>query len=293
MTVFLGDNGRILLKRRGANSAIVSVVNPSDVRESVNRFSVDYAHEQFITGDRLEIKAEEGDISWINHPDVDESFTRFINVDAAGGIRLYDTFAEAIKGDASAAILLKAPPIQQACSFKVVDGSDYRCLAEVSSFSITTERETIDTTNLGSYFRKQYDNGLIQGQGQIECFWVNNTGLCDSSDPCETEFSSYLAKLCIRLVHGADFFGQFFIYSGGESGATKSVWYEGETCIITSVAVTVSPDQVISSTIDFVTSGPITLREGYIRGLLELEQNSDLILQEQLPGGGFSLENPD
>ena len=107
MTVFLGDAGRILLRRKGSEQVQYTIVNAADVREDVDRFSVDYAHESLITGDRLEIRTGEGEnITWIDHPDVDDSFTRYIHIDEAGGIRLYNTFADSIRGDRRGAIPL-------------------------------------------------------------------------------------------------------------------------------------------------------------------------------------------
>ena len=294
MTVFLGESGRILLRRKGSEQVYRTIVNASDVREDVNRFSVDFAHEQFITGDRLEIRTGGGeDITWIDHPDVDNSFTRYAHIDEAGGIRLYDTFADSIRGDRRGAIPLVKPTDPQNVAVKVVNSNDERCLAEVTSYQITTSRETIDTTNLGAQYRKQYESGLIQGQGQIECLWRQPGSDCDGSDLDEygVEFSSYLARLCIRLVHGAAFHGFFYIYAS-DNNERRSVWYESETCIVTNVAVTVSPTELVRTTIDFVTSGPITLREGYIPSFLELEQSEFNILQE---GEGYriQLENPD
>jgi len=295
MTVFIGDSGRVLLRRKGSDQLMHTEVNPSDVRVDVNRFSVDFAHEQLITGDRLEIRTIGGeDLTWIDHSDVDESFTRFINVDAAGGIRLYDSFSDAVGDNKSNAISLIKPSQAQPVSIKVVEGGENRCLAEVRSYSITTSRETIDTTNLGAHYRKQYESGLIQGQGQIECLWHNPyDGNCDETieSDSEVEFSSYLAKLCIRLVHGAAFHGQFYIYTSGAEDE-KSVWYESETCIVTNVAVTVAPDQVIQTSIDFVTSGPITLQEGYLSKYLQ-QENGFYVLQEDAFGGRIELDNPD
>lgn len=295
MTVFLGDSGRILLRRKGSDQVMRTTVNTSDVRDDVNRFSVDFAHEQLISGDRLEIRSLGGEnLTWIDHPDVDNSFTRYINVDAAGGIRLYDTFSDAVSDNRGAAVSLVKPPQAQQVTLKVADSGTDRCLAEVRNYSITTSRETIDTTNLGAHYRKQYESGLIQGQGQIVCLWRNeNDGSCEDSDDYkgEVEFSSYLAKLCIRLVHGAAFHGQFYIYTSGEFDE-KSVWYESDTCIVTNVAVTVTPAEVVETTIDFITSGPITLQEGYLSKYLQLEDGY-YVLQEDAFGGRIELENPD
>ena len=304
MTVFLGDAGRILLRRHGADQQFTTEINEADLRVDANRFSVDFAHEQIITGDRVEIRTISGeDLTWIADDSADDSFTRYVNVDAAGGIRMYDTFSESIRGNRAGAIPLKelplntdGAPISQEVIIEIVNGDDDRCLAEVTSYQITTSRETIDSTHLGAHYRKQYEAGLIQGQGQIECLWRQpNSSACDGAiegDAYDLEFSSYLARLCIRLVHGAAFHGQFYIYAD-EDNRRRSVWYESETCIVTNVAVTVSPTELVRTTIDFVTSGPIALREGYVPSLLELEENEFDIKLEQKPGGNIELENPD
>ena len=271
------------------------MVDPSDVRADVNRFSVDFAHEQIITGDRLEVKTTGGeDLTWIDDTSADDSFTRYVHVDESGGIRFYDTFSESIRGERRGSIDLVQPTEAQEVTVRIANGDDARCLAEITSYQITTSRETIDTTHLGAHYRKQYEAGLIQGQGQIECLWRKPGSNCDGGidDNYDVEFSSYLARLCIRLVHGAAFKGQFYIYSD-ESNQSRSVWYEANTCIVTNVAVTVTPTELVRTTIDFVTSGPIALREGYVPSFLELEQNEFDIKLEQSPGGNIELENPD
>ena len=281
MTVFLGDSGRIMLIRKGSDQIMYATMNPSDVREDVNRFSIDFAHEQVLTGDRLQISTVGGeDLNWINHPDADKSFTRYVHVDEAGGIRLYDSFSDAIRAVPEKAVDIIKPPSNQRVFFKILSADDEaRCLAEVTNYQITTTRETIDTTNLGAYYRKQYEAGLVQGQGRIECLWRKPDTNCDLFDTPEydVEFSVYLARLCIRLVHGAAFHGLFFIYADDDKDI-RSVWYESETCIVSNVAVTVEPTQLIRTSIDFVTSGPIMLREGYIPNFLKVEEEADFIL---------------
>ena len=76
--------------------------------------------------------------------------------------------------------MVMATPISQQVTIEVVNGDDDRCLAEVTSYQITTSRETIDSTHLGAHYRKQYEAGLIQGQGQIECLWRQpGSSACD------------------------------------------------------------------------------------------------------------------
>ena len=184
MTVFLGDSGRIMLIRKGSDQIMYATMNPSDVREDVNRFSIDFAHEQVLTGDRLQISTVGGeDLNWINHPDADKSFTRYVHVDEAGGIRLYDSFSDAIRAVPEKAVDIIKPPSNQRVFFKILSADDEaRCLAEVTNYQITTTRETIDTTNLGAYYRKQYEAGLVQGQGRIECLWRKPDTNCELFD---------------------------------------------------------------------------------------------------------------
>ena len=129
---FLGDSGRILLRRKGSEQAMYSEINASDVRDDANRFSIDFAYEQLISGDRLEVRTVDGSmLSWIDHPDVDNSFTRFIHVDAVGGIRFYESFSDAIAGKAANAVPLKKPGSSQAVELRVVESGADNCLAKV------------------------------------------------------------------------------------------------------------------------------------------------------------------
>ena len=294
MTVFLGDSGSVKLARKGSDEYIASLINDSDVDVTRNRFSLDFAHEQIITGDSIEITTSGDnageDLNWIDDPTADDSFTRYANIDAAGGIRLYETFAESLLGKPLGAIPLKSPPTNQEIRVKIKDDNVENCLAEVTEYQITTSRETIDTTHLGAHYIKQYEAGLIQGQGTIDCFWSDAGGNCDElANGEDQEFASYLARLCIRLVHGAAFHGFFYIYTG-DRRTSRSVWYEAESCIVTNVAVTVSPTQVIQATINFVTNGPIVLREGFLPGYLLKEDDQRLELEQ---GGDMELEIPD
>ena len=296
MTVFLGSSGRVEIERKASGQALFTTVNATDVNDAVNRFSIDFGHEQIITGDRIEIRtvgANEGEtITWINDPSVDDSFTRYAHVDEAGGIRLYNTFSEALEGARQGAIQLQTPPVPQETKVSIKENSSPNCLAQIREYQITTNRETIDTTHLGEQYVKQYESGLIQGQGSLECFWTQpSPGGCDFDAEEEAkEFASYLARLCIRLVHGAAFHGYFYVYAD-DSSVTRSVWYESPSCVITNVAVTVSPSRTIDTRIDFVTNGPITLREGYLPSYLELEQSADNVGLEQ--GGAIKLDNTD
>ena len=120
--------------------------------------------------------------------------------------------------------------------------SQERCVANVRNFSITTSRENIDTTCLNQHFRNNYENGLIAGQGTLNCLWSYEADCADAIDTDEIEFAEYLARLCIRVVQGASFEGFFYLYYGGNGTfAEDSTWYQCDDCIITNVAVSVEP----------------------------------------------------
>jgi hypothetical protein len=297
MGVYLGNNGRILIRRNSNKTAFFTKLQGSDVNVDRRRFSVDGAHEQFITGDRIEITTlpenEEVPLTLIpGNVDptgqIQSSYAGFAHVDPIGGIRLYDNLADSINGFSDQAIELgDIPDPGLDISIEVVARSDENCLGLVKSFSITTSRENIDTTCLSEHYKHSYENGLVQGQGQITCFWDYPQD-CEKLQLDEKEFASYLAKLCVRLVQGSSFHGFFFMYYGVDTNE-KSVWYECENCIVNNVAISVSPGQLIEAEISFITSGKIDLRESYIPQYLLQEQDAGLILNED--GRRIRLEN--
>ena len=155
----------------------------------------------------------------------------------------------------------------------------------MQGYELTTERETIDTTQLGDQFKQKYEAGLISGQGTLDCFFEYKRELC-APDNCSpgAEFSMYLAQLCIRLTQGSDFFGRFFVYHPNPSesqdarGNEQAVWYETD-CLVTNCTINVEATGVIESTINFVTTGRIKLLTGVPPSFL-LQEDSALILQE-------------
>ena len=62
---------------------------------------------------------------------------------------------------------------------------------------------------------------------------------------------------------------------------------------MTNVALTVSAEQLVTTTIDFVTSGSIALRRSYIPQFVELEQSEFMVELEGTSAGRMALENPD
>jgi hypothetical protein len=290
MGVYLGGEGQIQVTRTASSSAMFTTLAASDVDTVRNRFSVDGAYLQLITGDRVQFKTQDGtDLQFAQTMGGDSDVIRFVHVDEIGGLRLYDTFSKAVTGGKSQAEVLDAPSDSQAITVKVLGEPDEdRCLAQVQSFTLTTSRDNIDLTCLSQQYRNNYENGLIQGQGQLTCFWAYDQ-LCQNGEIGDVEFGEYLARLCIRVVQGAGSHGRFFLHYA-ETTNQSSTWYECETCLISNVAVQVEPSQLITAEIDFVTSGPIVLRHGQppefllqktggVEGMFELEQNTSSFLE--------------
>ena len=278
MTVYLGDSGGIELKRTAGQAAEMTLLD-GDVSVVKRRFSPqeDFLG-TFITGDQVDIETIDGsNLQFIQGHDFPD-WRGFIFIDALGGLRLFDTFKKAVAGQRDEAIELVDWPDRQNLTIRT-RGDTFTSLAKITSYDFTTERETVNTTILGSQFVQQYEAGLIQGQGTIDCFWEHRYQLCDP-DVCDggVEFSSYLAQLRIRLTQGADFFGRFFVFRDEDPGV-NSVWYEAE-CIVTSASISVAANEAITSTIQFVTTGQFKLLTGIPPAYLLQEDGISLILKE-------------
>ena len=272
--VYLGDSGTIQIRRSGDGSPLAAVLNPADVNVSAKRFSFDFDTSALIAGDRIQIERVGGGnlelVAGVNS----KGWGGHIHVDDVGGIRLYSTFADAINGGLEDALPLVLPSVDQSIQVSL-DDTRFRYVARVTSYEITTSRETIDQTSLGENYREQFASGLISGQGQLTCFWDYQADLCEGIDGRATEFPNYLAQLVLRMKQGASFYGRFFLVDA----APTAVWYDVPTCVVSNVAVSVSPTAAITTQVQFLTSGPIKLRIGGSPGFIEQESN-DLLLQE-------------
>ena len=276
MAIYFGQNGDVEIRRDSLLAALQSTLDPSDVNTSRKRFSIDRARRAIITGDRILIATVDGSdlelVSGHNHPDV----TAYAYVDQMGGIRLYDTFGAAITGLVSSAKTLVTPSSSKAITVQTTN-TRFRHLATIKSFELSTNRDQIDLTSLGSQFKQQYEAGLVSGQGTLDCFWEHSTALALKTQKTDPEFSFYLAQLAIRLEQGADFSGRFYIYKDPDT-VSNTVWYEAD-CVVTSVAIDVNASAEINTRIEFITNGPITLLTGATPGYL-LQEDAYKILQE-------------
>tara|TARA_B100001741_G_C16538087_1_gene592970 strand:- start:710 stop:1747 length:1038 start_codon:yes stop_codon:yes gene_type:complete len=335
MSVYLGQDGLVQIKRTADASGFIALVRPSDVNTTRNRFSYDYVGDlgggiaqelinpqqpdtpdnrdemqyvPLITGDRVRFQRVEKrevtangktTIQWVNsttdqelveksNGDYDTDFTAYVNVDGLGGIRLYRTFNDAINFIKSSAYDVQT--LSENHYFKVTAGQldQFRGLGQVRNYEFTTNREQIDITSLGKNFRRYYSNGLLSGQGRLECLWPMD--LCRTgkkSGDCDDV--RYLTELVLRLEEGAVFSGNFILNcnNNNKRNEDRFLYYECDKCVITSVAVTVDPSSVLRTSINFVTSGPFQLRYSNLPGFLLVEgitRADDLLLQESDDG---------
>ena len=285
MSIYFGSTGFIELKRDALNSDIASSLNPADVNTTKKRFSVENVVGSLITGDQIEIDTVDKSnlelLSGHSFPDL----RKYIHIDDVGGIKLYDTFAAALAGEVADALTLTAPSSTKDILIRTRN-TRFRPLAKITEFEITTTRDTVDVTNLGEEFRRQYENGLISGQGTIQTIWQHRNFQNDTTDFASPEFPVYLSQLLVRMQQGADFEGRFYVYYD-PSQSTNSVWYQS-MCVVTNVAVSVPASGLVEARIEFVTNGEIRLHNGVPPSFL-LQESTDKILQED--GDGILLED--
>ena len=286
MSIYFGSTGFIELKRDALNSALGTSLNPADVNTTKKRFSVDNVSGSLITGDQVEIETVEGSnlelLSGHNFPDL----RKYIHIDDMGGIKLYNNFATALAGEVTDALTLTAPSSTKNILIRTRN-TRFRPLAKITEFEITTTRDTVDITNLGEEFRRQYENGLISGQGTIQTIWQHRNFQNDTPGFASPEFPVYLSQLLVRMQQGADFEGRFYVYHD-PTQTTNSVWYQS-MCVVTNVAINVPASGLVEARIEFITNGEIRLHNGVPPSFLLLE-SSDKILQED--GEGILLEDP-
>tara|TARA_R100001015_G_C4605738_1_gene160790 strand:- start:21 stop:890 length:870 start_codon:yes stop_codon:yes gene_type:complete len=286
MPTYLGSGGFVELKRTSMEQSLTASIVPSDVNVSRKRFSVDNVKGNIITGDRISISRTDGSANLelvSGHNARDGSW--FAHVDDIGGLRLYTTFALAVGGTKTSALTLVAPSGNQEISI-ISRNNNYRPLARIEEYEFTTQRDQIEISQLGDVFKRQYDNGMIQGQGSMTCFWEHRYVATDPDYSPDQEFSSYLARLILRVQQGTDFIGRFFLYRESASSA-NNVWYEC-TAQITSCSISIPNVGIVKTQIDFITNGEFDLKVGSTPGYI-LQESTDYILQED--GSKLFLED--
>ena len=332
--VYLGNCGFVQLQRTADESGFIAKIVSSDYNNERKRLSYDYVgslgggigqpddigtnsmemqYVPLISGDRVMFKRVYKDAAgeWVpstenqqilpNPPgELDNDFVAYVNVDAMYGMRFYDNFEDAVNNNTDAALeLFDSTSVPAEQFYRVMAGQSdaYRGVAGITNYNFTTTREAIDLTSLGKNYRRFYSNGLINGQGTLDCFWLFKSEECDDGcdDPIEAECESarYLAELILRLEEGAVFSGKFVLNQQTTvSSRGRSVFYQCDKCILTSVAVTVEPTQLVRARIDFITSGPFSLRYQFLPAYILTEEglSGDVFDTKLLQEVGDELE---
>lgn len=282
MAVYLGNSGLVSIQRTGA-STYTSVLDVADVNVVQKRFSFDFPNDTFITGDYLQITRVGGgnldfvDASGFTPPGITSTGAWYVNVDAAGGLRLFKTWGAALKGDADDAVTLLTPSTSYTISVTVINAG-YRTLGEVVSYELSNQRTALDASVLGEEFVSQV-SGLISGSGRITCFW-------DFGENGDLESAQYIHHLILRQQLGSNFNAALTLKRINESAATgpantddSQLYYLIEG-LITNVGISFEASTAVQSTIEFVTTGQIQLRYstgGSIAGSLLLQEDESAI----------------
>lgn len=285
MSVYLGVNGLVELRRMSDATQKTSLVNPGDVNVARRRFSFDFETGFLTTGDVLEIVSTNnanldfvdptGWLTGVRQP----SGSWYINVDDLGGIRLYDTYDKALSGIQTEAIALTTITVDIPILVTIANDIP-NILAQCTYFELSTNREAVDTTSLGDEFRSQYSS-LISGSGSFRAFWeylpqyVNNAS---------TENAHYLLQLAVRTEIGSKFGAKLYLKTSGNGKNVNTiddlVWYEIEG-VISQAAVSFAGDSTVEVTAEFVTTGPIRLLSKTSPTDKVLQENTDDIRLEQ------------
>ena len=251
MTVYLGNAGNIELTRDSGDT-IAGTIKVANVDAGKDMFSFDFNFGAFVTGDFVEFSSS-STLSFVSGWAYPKG-NWFVNVDQLGGLRLYNTYSDAIAGTSNNRVALAVPGADISVNCKILN-SVPRILANIIQFELSTDREAVDTSSLGDEFRNQYST-LITGSGSINCQF-------DYATAGETEIAVYLHNLLLRQQFGSDFKANLYILTEGQAqgvnASNDSVWYEIQG-VMTNAGIRCTAGDIIESRFTFVTTGEIKLR---------------------------------
>lgn len=288
MAIFLGHQGNVRL-RRGTKipMAILSdVIIPDDVNTTLNRLSFDRSLDNLLTGDRVDIQTSDprGLIcfsagAWSSN-EIQNTISAFVNVNAVGGLRFFRNFADSVNNLRSEELQLSSFAGDELAIVVTVRDVSYNILGNVTSYEFSADREAIDTTALSDKFKHQYSAGLLSGSGRIDTLFDPDTSGVQESNVL-------MLQLIQRLDIGSEFDLALYLSDKDIDPTEESIFYD-LTAVITRAGVSVTRDDTINCTIDFVTTGELRLVVGkpsdYILkeddDRINLEQSLDFLLQE-------------
>ena len=288
MTFYLGTKGNVRL-RRGTQvqpGSLEDQIIPDDVNTTLNRLSFDSALSNLLTGDRVEISTADARglvcfpaNTWTNN-EVNNGISAYVNVNAMGGLRFFETFQDSVNNVRANEIPLAAfagDPLQITVGVRDVS---YNILGCVKGYDFNTDRATIDTTAMDDKFKQQLSAGLISGAGRIDCaFDYKTSGV--------NETPLLLLQLIQRVDIGSEFDLALYLTDTAVDPNVDTIFYN-LTAVVTKSGVQVQAGEIIDCSIDFVTTGEVQLVYGkpsdYILkeddDRIGLEQSLDFLLQE-------------
>ena len=279
MTYFLGNVGNVRLRRNSEN-VLTALVKDADTVPGLNRIGIEGAIDNLLTGDKVTLSTDDprGLVffpvgAWVDGEGVTQtSFSAFINVNAAGGIRFFPTFQAAVNNIRAQEYTIQnfggAPlPVQV-----LVRDLSANVLGDVTTYEFNTDRDALDTTVLSDKFKRMYSAGLISGSGKIDCIFSSQT-----SGVKETPLLAL--QLINRVDIGSEFDCLLSITDQENDPTTLDIYYEF-TAMVTRSGLQVSATELITCSIDFVTTGEIRLLVGRPSGYI-LKEDDDRIALNQ------------
>jgi len=279
VTYFVGRVGNVRLRRNSEN-VLTTIVKDADTVPVLNRIGIEGAIDNLLTGDKVTLSTDDprGLVflpvgSWVDGEGVTQaSFSAFINVNAAGGIRFFPTFQAAVNNIRAQEYTIQnfagAPlPVQV-----LVRDLSPNVLGDVTSYEFNTDREALETTALSDKFKRMYSAGLISGSGKIDCIFNSQT-----SGVKETPLLAL--QLINRVDIGSEFDCLLSITNSDNDPSQLDIFYEF-TAMVTRSGLQVSASELITCSIDFVTTGEIKLLVGRPSGYI-LKEDDDRIALNQ------------
>ena len=289
MTFYLGNYGNIRL-RRGTDpvlGSISSVIEVDDVSTVLNRVGFESGYENLLTGDRVDLTTTDSRglafipaSNWsVNQ--IQDTFSCFIHVNEVGGLRLYPTFEDAINNTRSNEIALQLFTGAALSIKATIRDIKFNLLGMVSQFEFNASRDAIEVTTLSDKYKKQYDAGLLSGSGRIECaFNYASTGI--------EEAPLLLLQIIQRLDIGSAFDLALYLTDKAVDPSLQNLFYL-LTAVPTNTGISLRSGEIITCTIDFVTTGETRLIFGVPSDYL-LKQDDDRIRTEETATIDFLLK---
>ena len=279
MTYFLGNVGNVRL-RRNAENVLTADVKDADTVPVLNRVGIEGANDNLLTGDKVTLSTDDprGLIffpvsSWTDGEGVTQSsFSAHINVNAAGGIRFFPTFQAAVNNIRAQEYTIQSfvgDPLPVQLEVRDISAN---VLGDVTSYEFNTDREALDTTVLSDKFKRMHSAGLISGSGKIDCIFSNR-----KSGVQETPLLAL--QLINRVDIGSEFDCLLSITDQENDPTSLDIYYEFTAMVIRS-GLQVTATELITCSIDFVTTGEIKLLVGRPSGYI-LKEDDDRIALNQ------------